>query len=350
MNKENLRINPFAKYIRISLAGFAMGVANVIPGVSGGTMAFILNIYEELIDSVRKFASVDVFKKVFTGKFKILYNTLPWPFLTALGVGVVVAFASAAKLFTRLLESHPELTFAFFFGLVAASVLTVLKKVTKWSFGRLIMLILGAITAYLMVTLVPVETPDTWWMCFFGGMLVICAMILPGVSGSFLLLILGQYKNIWGAVASLASGNITTAALSTVFWLGAGCVIGLGAFVHLLNWLLKRFHDLTVATLIGFMAGSLWKLWPWKQVTMYAIKMDDKVMPNLDMTNVASVARLEFYKSGGASVKPLIENNLFPSNCDAAFWGAVGLAVAGFIIVLATEYIAAKRGSNKLEG
>jgi putative membrane protein len=341
-NKNNVvnKKRSIVEYVKLSFAGFAMGVANVIPGVSGGTMAFILGIYEELIDSIRQFACGDTIKKALTFKIKDMYNNLPWPFLAALGVGVLLAFATAAKLFTWLLINYPALTFAFFFGLVAASILTVLKKVKKWSISRIVMLIVGAVAAFLVVTLVPVETPNNAWFSFFGGMIVICAMILPGISGSFLLLVLGQYKYVWGAVAALASGKITSQALTTVICVGAGCVIGLGSFVHLLNWLFKKFHDLTVATLIGFMVGSMWKLWPWKKIIEYSVKTKEGPV------RVAADA-ISQYQGTGAKIKPLVEKNLFPSQLDGMFWAATGLIVLGFVIVIIMEYAATRKENEE---
>ncbi|MCP3965701.1 MAG: DUF368 domain-containing protein [Lentisphaerae bacterium] len=325
-------------YIKLGLAGFAMGVANVIPGVSGGTMAFILGIYEELIESIRKFASVPTFKLAFAFKIKKMYDTLPWRFLLALGIGVLIAFGSAAKLFTKALESYPELTFAFFFGLVLASILTVFKKVKKWQASRYVMLVIGALVAYLIVTLVPVDTPNVWWFSFISGMIVICAMILPGISGSFLLLVLGQYKYVWGSVAAIASRQISMDAVSTLFWVGSGCIVGIGSFVHLLNWLFRKFHDLTVATLIGFMVGSMWKLWPWKKITLFSVKAQGELLH-------VKPADIEPYQTTGAKIKPIVEQNMMPANFDKMFWYAIGLAVLGFVIVIIMEYVANRKES-----
>ena len=328
-------------YVKVSLSGFAMGVANVIPGVSGGTMAFLLGIYEELIESIRKIASVETVKDVFTFKIKKLLETLPWKFLLALAIGVIIALGSCAKLFTYLVTDHATLTFAFFFGLVAASVFAVLKKVKKWSFSRYIMFLIGILAAFLIVTLVPVSTPNVWWISFGAGMIVICAMILPGISGSFLLLVLGQFKYVWGSVAILASlgKGVTTAelvnALKTVAFLGAGCVVGLGSFVHLLNYLFKKYHDLTVVTLIGFMVGSLWKLWPWKDIVSYSVRTKSDIL-------TVDAANIEAYKVAGNKIKVLVDQNFLPTTFDKMFFFAVGLAVLGFAIVFVMEYFADK--------
>ncbi len=339
--ESNIRKRNAKQYIAISLSGFAMGVANVIPGVSGGTMAFILGIYEELIDSIRQFASLDTFKMALKFDIKGLFTKLPWPFLLALGIGVLVAFASVARLFTWLLDKHPSMTYAFFFGLVLASIFTVLKKVKKWNYATICALVIGAVATYFLVTLVPVKTPNTWWFSLVSGMIVICAMILPGISGSFLLLILRQYRYVWGAVGALTSGKITVESILTVFWVGIGCAVGLGSFVHLLNWLFKKFHDLTVATLIGFMVGSMWKLWPWKEVMLYSVKTKEHLF-EINMTEAGSRIALNTFRGmEGAKIVPLVERNVRPF-FDNAFIGALALAVVGFLIVYAMEYVAVK--------
>ncbi len=328
-------------YIKVSLSGFAMGVANVIPGVSGGTMAFLLGIYEELIESIRQIASVETVKDVFSFKIKKLLETVPWKFLLALAIGVGIALLSCSKLFTYLVVEQPVPTFAFFFGLVAASVLAVLKKVKKWSISRIIMLIVGALVAYLVISIVPTDTPNIWWISLLSGMIVICAMILPGISGSLLLLLFGQYKYVWGAVGTIASlgkgvsSEVLLKAFETVIMMGIGCVAGLGSFVHLLNYLFKKFHDLTVATLIGFMVGSLWKLWPWKLILQYKVKTATEIL-NVNAADIAP------YRVAGNTIKVLYDKNVWPT-INGTFYLAVILAVAGFAIVFVMEYFADKK-------
>lgn len=328
-------------YVKVSLSGFAMGVANVIPGVSGGTMAFLLGIYEELIESIRQIASVETVKDVFTFKVKKLLETVPWKFLLALAVGVGIALLSCSKLFTYLVTEQPVPTFAFFFGLVAASVFAVLKKVKKWGVSRIIMLIIGALVAYLVISIVPTDTPNVWWISLLSGMIVICAMILPGISGSLLLLLFGQYKYVWGAVGTIASlgkgvsSDVLLKAFETVIMMGIGCVAGLGSFVHLLNYLFKKFHDLTVATLIGFMVGSLWKLWPWKLILQYKVKTAAKIL-TVDAADIAP------YQIAGNTVKVLYDKNIWPT-FNGTFYLAVALAVLGFAVVFVMEYFADKK-------
>ena len=334
-------------YAKLSLFGFSMGAANVIPGVSGGTMAFILGIYEELIDSIRAFATLETVKLAVTFKFKRLYDTLPWRFLLALGIGVLVAFVSLAKFLAFSLENYPSLTFALFFGLVLASILAVLKQVKKWSAPCVVSVVLGAIFAFAVVTLVPVETPHVWWNLFLCGMIIICAMILPGISGSFLLLILGQYKYVLAAVnllvalpVALAKGkgvpspDVIIEAVMTLIWIALGCIVGLGSFSHFLNWLFKKHHDITVSALIGFMIGSLWKLWPWQERVEVMVKNAGEVV-RLQLP--LDAAKLEQMAAAGAKVKTLVAKNILPPSYDGAFCLAIGLAVAGFVVVFLME-------------
>ena len=324
-----------------------MGAANVIPGVSGGTMAFILGIYEELIDSIRRFATFDTIKLVLTFKCGKLYETLPWRFLLALGIGVVLAFVSLARFLAFSLEKYPALTFALFFGLVLASIITVLKQVRNWRASRVVAVVLGAIFAYGVVTLVPVETPHEWWNLFLCGIIIICAMILPGISGSFLLLILGQYKFTLAAVnllvgipLALAKGGKMPApdavfqAVMTLVWIALGCVIGLGSFSHFLNWLFKKHHDMTVSSLIGFMIGSLWKLWPWQERVEVMAKHAGEVHR---LKLPADSAQLEHLAAAGAHIKTLVAKNVLPHSFDGALWAAIALAAVGFIVVFLME-------------
>jgi len=325
----------FKQYLQLVFNGFAMGTANIIPGVSGGTMAFILGMYEELIDSIRQFASMETVNLAIKFKIKDLYNILPWRFLLAVGIGVLVAIASLSKVLSYALNEHLAITFAFFFGLIIASILTVLKRIKKWSASRIAAIFVGALVAYLIVTLVPVETPHTWWNLFICGAIIICAMILPGISGSFLLLILGQYKYVLDAVNNRQ--------IMILFWVATGCAVGLASFVHLLNWLFKKFHDLTVATLIGFMIGSLWKLWPWQKDSIVRAGKEVLTLP-------ADAAKLqELTGLGLVKIKVLVRENVFPETINGAFWLAIALAVVGFAMVMIMEKMAMGKDKEDTE-
>lgn len=308
-----------------------MGTANVIPGVSGGTMAFILGVFEPLIEAIRQIATPQTIQLFLKFKIKELFQVIQWRFLLALGIGVIAAFATTATLCIYLLEHHQAATFAAFFGLVLASIFTMLPEVKCWCWNRWLGLALGSIVAFLLVTLIPVETPNTWYWSFLCGIVVICAMILPGISGSFLLLVLGQYNYVWGAVADVFAGKITLDAISTIFFAGAGCAIGLGSFVYLLKYLLEKWRDVTMATLIGFMVGSLWRLWPWQVVKEYAVKIDG-------VKQSVSAITAEVMKATGVEVEPLVVANVLPD--DFSFYGfflPVLLAVAGAALVIALE-------------
>ena len=264
--------NILKKYASIAGIGFAMGSANVIPGVSGGTIAFITGIYEELIGSIRQCVSKETLQMALKFDIKGLYNTLPWRFLLALCIGVALSFATMAKFFVWMLEKHPQFTYAFFFGLIAASIITMAKKVEKWDVPSIISAVIGAVAAYAVITMVPMNTPDTWWMMFLCGFICIVAMILPGLSGSFLLLILGQYEHIWQAVSDVCALKATAGQFFMLFWVAIGCVAGLGSFVHLLNYLMSRFKDATTSALIGFMVGTMPRIWPYIKETDFVLK------------------------------------------------------------------------------
>jgi len=302
------------EYIPLALKGMAMGAADVVPGVSGGTMAFILGIYEELIHSIHTIASVDTLKLLASFKFKEAYSTLPWRFLAAVGSGILCAIVILASAIKWALRTHPEMLWAFFFGLVVASIFTVVGKVKQWSVSRYAILVGGIIVAYLIVDMSPTETPTAPWFIFLSGVIAICAMILPGISGSFLLVLMGKYEYILGSVTGLKTalierniGEITNNAL-IVLYTGLGAIVGLATFVKVLDWLFKKYHDLTVALLIGFMGGSLWKIWPWKNT-------------------------ISTYTDRHGVIKPLVQENIIPE-CSRQVLMAVGIAVAGFIFIM----------------
>lgn len=328
------------RYTRIVGAGFAMGVANVIPGVSGGTMAFILGIFEELIQSIQAFACAETFKKLLKFQFKELYRTLPWKFLLALFIGVGIAFATASSLFVYLLEHHQSITYAFFFGLILASIFAMFKEVSKWTVGVWIGIVIGtALSAYL-VSLVPATTPNNWYLSLGSGIVAICAMILPGISGSFLLLLFGQYNYVWGAVSRLTTLQASWNDISTLFWTALGAVIGLGAFVHLLNYMLAKFRNATMATLIGFMIGSLWRLWPWQETTIWAYKTES------GKVYVESEAVMQGLRAAGHELEQVKVTNVLPQEFNGEFFATAGILLFGIVLVLVIEHIARKHSSE----
>lgn len=256
-----------------------MGAADIVPGVSGGTIAFIFGIYEELIYSI-KTVSGEVPKLFLQGKFKEGWNKIPFTFLIFLGSGLFTALLTLSKIFSYLLHEYPAYLWSFFFGLVLASVIVVKKRVVNWTVPKYIAMALSAVAAYFLVGAVPVETPSTLPAFFLSGAIAICAMILPGISGSFLLLIMGKYEQILQAVVDR---DIITLA---VFMLGA--IAGLALFSRVLSWLFKSHHDITVAILTGFMLGSLRKIWPWKEVLTTRINSKGEVVALQDMNILPS--------------------------------------------------------------
>ncbi|MAU11977.1 MAG: DUF368 domain-containing protein [Anaerolineaceae bacterium] len=238
------------EYVRLFFSGFAMGAADVVPGVSGGTMAFILGVYETLIDAIKSF-NVKALKLALGMKFGELLNEhVPIRFLIALGLGILTAVFTLATILEGALESSPTYVFAFFAGLILASIIAVGAKV-EWSMGAVIALVVGAVVAFVIVGMDSLgdqfgHTPP---ILFVSGMIAICAMILPGISGSFILLILGQYDFILGAVKDRDIVSIIS--------VGVGAVVGIVIFSRILSWLLKHYENVTIAVLVGFMAGSL---------------------------------------------------------------------------------------------
>lgn len=239
------------------MRGVFMGASDVVPGVSGGTMAFILGIYEELIESLRTLGEPRFLRAVLSLRVRDALELVNWKFLVAVGAGIGIAILTLAHSLEWLLINHPVFLWSFFFGLVLASVFVVAQRVKRWSPPRIVALILGAIGAFMLVGLVPVQTPETWWFLFLSGALAICAMILPGISGAFILLLLGKYEFVLSAV--------TQRDILSLVIVAVGAAIGLVTFAQILGRLFERYHDTTVALLTGLMIGSLRKVWPWKK-------------------------------------------------------------------------------------
>jgi len=233
-----------------------MGSANVVPGVSGGTMALLLGIYEELINAIRSL-NLNFLRLMSALKIREAISSVSWPFLLPVGVGVLLATVSLAKALSWLLDTYPVIVWSFFFGLILSSVFAVSRVVKGWNMPTFIAIGLGAVMAYFLFGLMPGATPDAPWFIFLSGFLAICAMILPGISGAYILVLLGKYHYILEA--------INNKDLGVLLILIAGALVGLLSFVRVIGWLLRRYHDLTMAILIGLMLGSLRRIWPWKE-------------------------------------------------------------------------------------
>ncbi|MDR1170063.1 MAG: DUF368 domain-containing protein [Prevotellaceae bacterium] len=261
-------------YGLITLKGIGMGAADVIPGVSGGTIAFITGIYEELLSSIKGLPVA--LKVLISSKFniKIFWKELNGNFLVALLLGIATSILSLAKLMTYLLVHYPVPVWSFFFGLILASVWFVLKDIDKWNVPRAVAMVLGIIAGYLITVISPSETTNDLWFIFLSGVIAICAMILPGISGSFILLLMGKYTYILTA--------LTDVNIPVILVFASGAIIGIISFSHFLSWLLKNYNGLTVAFLAGIMFGSLNKIWPWKQTVESTVNAQGETVSLLE--------------------------------------------------------------------
>lgn len=298
-----------------------MGAADVVPGVSGGTIAFITGIYEELINSIKS-VNLQALQCLFKEGIGVFWQKINGTFLLVLMAGIITSVLSLAKGVNHLLATQPVLIWAFFFGLIIASTLLVGKSVQQWHIGTGIALLLGVAVAYYITIATPAQTSEAGWFVFLSGALAICAMILPGISGSFILLLLGKYKFI---IAALSEFNIGVIALFIL-----GCLTGLLSFARLLSWLFKHYHNLAIALLTGFMVGSLNKVWPWKKVTEWGIDRHGEAIPLVE-------------KSIGPQAYSLLDAAQLtaPTNDPQLVWAIVA-ALAGFSIIWVIE-----RGSRK---
>lgn len=290
-------------YAVLTLKGMAMGAADVVPGVSGGTIAFIAGIYDELINSIKSI-NMHFLKLLFTGKIAAFWKAVNGNFLFALLLGIAISVFSLAKLITYLLLNEPVLVWSFFFGLVLASTWFVTKDIKGWNWKTVAGFVGGAVIAYYITVATPAETSTNLMFIFLCGAIAICAMILPGISGSFILVLLGKYFYVMEAVKTL------DLVVLGVFAFGAA--LGITSFSRVLSYALKNFRNITLSVLSGFMLGSLNKVWPWKEV--------------------------EKLVSDGHEV--MIEHNIAP-NTEVA--EAVVLMLIGFILVYVLEKISAKK-------
>ena len=297
-------------YLIISLKGLAMGAADAVPGVSGGTIAFISGIYEELINTISG-VNLSLITTLRKQGFKAFWKQLNGNFISALLIGIIISFVSFMKLAKYLIEYHPILIWSFFFGLIVASIYFVGKQITNWNIATVLMIIIGTVIAYYVTTIPASDVNDSPYFLFFAGALAICAMILPGISGSFILVILGAYKTLSDAIDVLDFKKLA-------LFVG-GAIVGLLSFSHVLKWLFKTYHNLTLALLTGFILGSLNKVWPWKEVLSWR-------------TN-----------SKGEEV-PLLEKSISPLSFDGEpqVLFAVGLILIGFLTIILLERIGKK--------
>lgn len=285
-------------YLYLYFTGVTMGAADVVPGVSGGTMAFIMGIYQELIDAIKAF-DAEVVKLLLRFRIREALERVPWRFLVVLVAGIGSAILVLARIISWLLENQSTYLYAFFFGLVLASIVAVGVHIS-WSPTAVATLALGTVVAYWIVGLVPLQVSHSPLIIFLSASVAIMAMILPGISGSFILLILGQYAYVLEAVKALD--------IITLLPFGFGIVFGITSFARILSWLLHHYHQVTITLLVGFMIGSLRKIWPFKET-------------------------LETRVDRHGEIVPLVEANVLPDFAAAPAWIALGLCVAGFVAI-----------------
>ncbi|HWV10886.1 DUF368 domain-containing protein [Pseudomonas sp. GD03944] len=294
--------------------GIAMGAADVVPGVSGGTVAFISGIYDDLLRSIASIPAA--FLLLLRGRIKAAWQTANATFLLILLGGILTSVVSLARLITYLLEQHPIPVWSFFFGLILVSCHLVGREIQRWNWSRIVSFVLGGAFAYWITVASPVQMGQDSLSIFMAGAIAICAMILPGISGSFILVLLGLYSFVLGAVKSL------DLAVLAVF--ASGCLVGIVSFAGILRWMLLHWRDLTLAFLTGLMLGSLNKIWPWKETLTWQTDRHGEQIP-------------------------LLQDNVLPwhfaeiSGDDPQLLLAIVLAVLGVLLVLGLEWLAGRR-------
>ena len=331
-------MTPLKKLILLYLKGLAMGSADVVPGVSGGTIAFITGIYEPLLNAIRSLGEEalnllrrlwkkrekgrqpiktqnsklqtppkgSLWEKLKTQNSKLKTRT-DFTFLAVLMAGIATSVLTSARLITHLLSTYPIQVWSFFFGLIVVSSLIMLRQIKKWNLGVFLSILSGMAAAYLITVATPSETPEASWFLFVAGAVAVCAMILPGISGSFILLLFGKYEYVLTAIKDFKIADLA------IF--GLGCLVGLLSFARVISWLFKKFHNTTVGLLSGFMMGSLNKVWPWKEIVQTYTNRHNEVVPLAEQ----NVLPAEYLKKTGQ---------------EPFFLQAMLFAAGGFMIVL----------------
>ena len=338
------------EFIYTALKGFAMGAANVIPGVSGGTIAFITGIYERLISALKNF-DVGAVKLALAGKFKDAAQKVDLVFLLALGVGAVVSILSLAKFISWGFQNHPVLVWAFFFGLIAASIPLVGKMVTRWSPLVIVLGVLGCALAVALVFLPPAQENTNPIYLGLCGVVAICSMIIPGLSGSFVLVLMGNYQLIMldsvNALSELKLGE----ALPVLIPVGIGAVVGLIVLSRVLNWLFKNYHNEAVGLITGFVLGSLAVIWPWKEEIPQRDENGLIVVKTEERTLEGRLGNINQVKETLTQDEELVTagygNWSGPRLDSGTDWAAFGCMVAGALLIGFVEWTA-HRGKKPL--
>ena len=314
------------KNIMVAVKGACMGAADVIPGVSGGTIAFIMGIYDEFVGSLASING-EALKLLLKGRFSAFWKHINGSFLLSLVAGIGISVIALAGLMQMLLSDFPIQTWAFFFGLIVASSLFIIRGISGWKLREGLLLVFGILLGAVICTLSPTQTPDGLWFIFLSGALAICAMILPGISGSFILLILGKYEYVLGAISGLVAGVDPGRNLLILGVFGLGAIIGILAFSRFLHWLLARWQKETMIVLAGFIIGSLVKIWPWSNAEAIVLSQ----FPEL--------------AASGESLPAEIISQ-YMASADLHIGGAVLFALIGFCLVTGIE-MAGKLVSRK---
>ncbi|WP_304611201.1 DUF368 domain-containing protein [Paraglaciecola sp. L3A3] len=306
------------QYIGLAAKGALMGAADAVPGVSGGTIAFMTGIYEELIFSLKQ-CGPSALKLLFSQGIAATWQHINGTFLLTLFAGIIVSILTVSRAVLFLLAEYPVLLWSFFFGLILAAVWSLIRHIPKWNLALTATFILGTLVAYYITTITPTSVESTPLIVFVSGMIAICAMILPGISGSFLLLLLGMYAPMLVAVKELQ--------LMTLSLFALGCICGLLSFSHVLSWMFKHYKTLTLALLGGFMLGSLNKVWPWKHTLESVIDRHGKEIP-------------------------LVQDNVLPQQFEiltsqpAYFLPSIALLITGILMVVFLEKMGQKANQN----
>ncbi|MFZ1703852.1 MAG: DUF368 domain-containing protein [Saprospiraceae bacterium] len=310
--------------------GLAMGIAEVIPGVSGGTIAFITGIYEKLMNTIRAI-NLEFFKDIKSGDWKKAFNTLDISFIVSLMVGMLLGIVFGIFVISYLLIHFPEPLWGFFFGLIVASALFIARQYNYKTLSALIALLIGFVIAYGITILSPVEGNYEYWFIFISGIVAISAMLLPGVSGSFMLVILGLYGFILSSMKNLLT-QFDSQSLIIIGVFMSGLIIGAATFSRVFSWLFERYKHTTLAILTGFLLGSLNKIWPWKNVTQIYHKESGQFY------NLVSIEELDKWDS--AMIKIISEVPVWPQH----YWGepksilTMVVCILGFLVVFTMDF------------
>ncbi|HET8753015.1 MAG TPA: DUF368 domain-containing protein [Salinimicrobium sp.] len=315
----------FKEYFFVTLKGMAMGAADVVPGVSGGTIAFISGIYMELINTIDKL-DIGIIGTARAKGIKFAWKEYNLPFLLALLLGIAISILTFARVISFLLENKPIIIWSFFFGLVIASIVYIVGQITKWTWKSILALVVGIVISYYVTIAEPVSSPDSYWFLFLSGFIAIIAMILPGISGAFILLLMGSYHAVIASINQFTTGifdlnwNQVFAAASKLAVFAVGAILGIKLFSKVLTWMFDNYKNFTLAILTGFMVGSLNKIWPWKEtLTTYINSHNEEV--------------------------PVLQKSVFPGEFsgDPEILNAIIFSILGFLTIFLLEKLAVRK-------